>query len=62
MWRWQERRGNQPKRRRRRERGLPVERDRAVNVVACYVKGRGSTDRVAVCLNLVAPELFSFKF
>jgi hypothetical protein len=39
-----------------------VERDRAVNVVACYVKGRGSTDRVAVCLNLLAPELFSFKF
>ena len=51
MWRWQERRGNQPKRRKRRERGSPVGRDSVVNAVARYASERGSADYAAVCFN-----------
>ena len=51
MWRWQERRGNQPKRRKRRERGSPVERESAVTAVACYGNEGGNADHAAVCRN-----------
>jgi len=53
MWRWQERRGNQPKRRKRRERGSPVGRDRAVNAGACCGNKMGSADYAAAWVDRV---------